>query len=188
MKVVVISDTHNQEHRLGHLSGDVLIHCGDLFNLFSPKPDDLARLDAWFGTLAFDAILVTGGNHDLALESALAHTQQPFSNAKVLVDAGVVIGGVRFYGSPWVPELSGHAFYANAEQLRIAWQKIPTHTDVLITHTPPANILDESRHGLSLGCPLLAYELQRIVPKVHCFGHVHASAGSCEAGSDGRGT
>jgi len=183
MKLVVISDTHNQHERLGKLHGDVLIHCGDMFNLFEPSDEDIAKIDAWFGKQDFDVILVTGGNHDASLEQTLRWTDQPFKNAYFLQDKVYSHKGVTFYGSPWTPELRGHAFYADVEGLRVAWSKIPTDTDVLVTHTPPAGILDMSSRGLELGCIDLERELKRVVPRIHCFGHVHASGGTLD--SDG---
>ncbi|KMW57491.1 hypothetical protein AIOL_002456 [Candidatus Rhodobacter oscarellae] len=95
----------------------------------------------------------------------------------MLHDTSVTISGVKFYGAPWVPELSRHAFYANERALRAAWLKIPADVDVLITHTPPAGVLDVSSRGQSLGCPLLAGRVKALGPRLHCFGHVHASAG-----------
>jgi len=59
-----------------------------------------------------------------------------------------------------------------------AWLRIPDDVDVLITHTPPAGVLDVSSRGAALGCKHLAKRLKKLKPTLHCFGHVHASAGS----------
>ena len=177
MNIAIISDTHGEHEKLGTLSGEVLIHCGDMFNLFSPGDDDVERMDEWFGKQDFELILCTGGNHDCALEDRLTITSNPFKNAIYLQDQSYVHRGVIFYGSPWIPELYGHAFYQDDDQLEKIWSEIPADTDVLITHTPPAGILDVSSRGLELGCVHLARELKRISPTLHCFGHVHASAG-----------
>ncbi len=178
MKISVISDTHDQHEKLGALSGDVLIHCGDMFTLANPCNDAVEKLDDWFSMQNFDVILCTGGNHDIALESRLLETDQPFDNAIYLQDESYCHNGVVFYGSPWVPELSSHAFYKNSAQRAERWSMIPDTTDVLITHTPPAGVLDVSSWGWSLGCKPLAQNLARISPRLHCFGHVHASSGS----------
>ena len=34
MKIVIISDAHERHDAFGSLEGDVLIHCGDMFDLF----------------------------------------------------------------------------------------------------------------------------------------------------------
>ena len=85
--------------------------------------------------------------------------------------------GLKFWGAPWVPMLDGHAFFADDDDLKSAWSRIPYDVDVLITHTPPEGILDRSGAEESLGCPFLADALQRVKPRLHCFGHVHAAAG-----------
>ncbi|MEM7059844.1 MAG: metallophosphatase domain-containing protein [Pseudomonadota bacterium] len=179
MRVVCISDTHGGHEALGVLEGDVLIHAGDVEHLFAPDPQALEKVDAWFGRQRFDHVLVTGGNHDLSLEQRVrCGNPQPFQNAIFLQDSGLEIDGVRFYGSPWVPMLDGHAFFADDAALSAAWLKIPFDVDVLITHTPPLSTLDTSSQGLVLGCRHLAPRVQGIAPRLHCFGHVHAAYGS----------
>ncbi len=64
MKITIISDTHGHHEKLGSLRGDVLIHCGDMFNMYSPNNDDIERMDDWFGKQDFEQILCVGGNHD----------------------------------------------------------------------------------------------------------------------------
>ena len=178
MKLVIISDTHGHHEALGTLSGDVLIHCGDMESLFNKDVCAIANMDNWFGRQQFDHVLCTGGNHDLAIEQQIRlGNHQPFRNATFLNDAGLTLDGVKFYGAPWVPDLAHHAFYADDAALKVAWSKIPNDVDVLLTHTPPAGMLDVSSRGLTLGCPHLRKRLGALRPTVHCFGHVHASAG-----------
>merc|ERR1712146_771157 len=58
------------------------------------------------------------------------------------------------------------------------WRKIPSETDVLITHTPPAghgDLIDECGRA---GCvDLLAEVTERVRPLYHVFGHVHDGFG-----------
>ena len=182
MKITIISDTHNLHHQFTALEGDVLIHCGDMFNLYDDDPSALKNIDDWFGKQNFDLILCTGGNHDHLLENHVKTRGNPFKNAVYLQDERYEYNGVVFYGSPWVPDLSRHAFYQNEAGLIAKWSRIPTDTDVLITHTPPFKILDQSSRGMVLGCEFLSRELARVAPKLHCFGHVHASPGMVKQG------
>lgn len=48
---------------------------------------------------------------------------------------------------------------------------------MLITHTPPAGVLDRTSGGRHCGCPDLLARVEQVGPSIHCFGHVHASAG-----------
>ena len=177
MKLTIISDTHLDQETLGVMSGDVLIHCGDMFNLFGGSSDDFERMDEWFGKQQFDLILCTGGNHDVEIERQLKHTPQPFKNAVFLNGERYEHKGVKFYGAPWVSDLSRHAFFMENEDLADAWEKIPNDTDILITHTPPRGVLDKSSRGRVVGCPYLAENIERVKPRLHCFGHIHHSSG-----------
>jgi len=182
MKLVILSDTHGRHESLGTLSGDVLVHCGDAQEGYGCNPHELEAFDAWLGEQAFDHVLSIGGNHDFTMEQRVHRGQRPLHHAVVLQDEEVTIDGRRFYGSPWTPDLEGFAYYQPDDQLRERWAAIPARPDVLITHTPPVGILDRNRRGRSLGCPLLAEQLDRIRPRVHVFGHVHASRGICRRG------
>ncbi len=181
-RVTVISDTHCRHDEIQLPAGDLLIHCGDMFNLSDRAPQQILAMDEWFGQQKFERILCTGGNHDRQLESDLKRRSQPFRNAHFLKDEAVEFRGLQIFGAPWVPYLSTQAFFQDRSGLAAAWAQVPTGIDILITHTPPKGILDTSRTGMSLGCPSLADELRRISPRVHCFGHVHAGAGRRQIG------
>lgn len=147
MRLVIVSDTHGRHEELGVLEGDVLIHCGDACDGFKRDHRDVERLDRWFSRQRFDAILCIGGNHDFALEERAAKGTQVLRNAIFLIDSPFEFRDVLFYGSPWTPELMGWAFYLEPEDAEARWSRIPRETDVLITHSPPAGILDLIAEG-----------------------------------------
>jgi Icc-related predicted phosphoesterase len=180
VKIVVISDTHELHEKLGVLAGDVLIHCGDSAYGFDQSDAQVERLDDWFGRQHFERILVIGGNHDFEIQKRVAAEERLFRNADYLQDKAFQFQGINFYGAPWVPELADWAFYLPQHELRRRWDLIPEDTDILITHTPPLNILDRNRRGKACGCPDLGERLIDLAPRVHCFGHVHASGGIIE--------
>ena len=64
MKIIVTADTHGGHAQLGVLSGDVLIHCGDVENMFAPDDSAVDNVDDWFATHDVDHVLCIGGNHD----------------------------------------------------------------------------------------------------------------------------
>ena len=188
MKIVVISDTHGREAELGVLEGDVLVHCGDVMGGLGQSDADLDRLDDWLGRQRFRHILVVGGNHDFALQRRAQRSgggsERVLRSATYLEDDGVVIDGLRFYGAPWIPALRGFAYYQRRPALARRWAAIPDDTDVLITHTPPRGVLNRTRRGQAIGCPSLRRRLLEVRPRLHCFGHVHASGGRL-VGEDG---
>ncbi len=184
MRIVIISDTHNLHGKLGVMRGDVLIHCGDGLNGFQQSRQSVEDMDDWFGRQEFDRIFYVGGNHDFELEDRVRAGLPALRNADFLQDEPRQYSGVIFYGAPWIPELNGSAFYLPNAEISAKWDLIPDDTNVLITHTPPKNVLDQNRHGEHCGCPELQRRLIDLKPRIHCFGHIHASGGKV----DHRGT
>lgn len=177
MRVIITSDTHGKHDELQELSGDVLIHCGDFCDGFSRDPNDIRRIDDWFGKQRFRHKLCVGGNHDFEAQEH-AEANPLFLNATYLVDAAITIEGVQFYGAPWVPTLDSWAYYLSDDELREKWKLIPDATDVLITHTPPWHILDRTGNSsIHCGCSHLAARVAELDLKLHCFGHNHSSYG-----------
>lgn len=171
----IVADTHRKHRELAIPKCDILIHCGDFCTFEREDEKTLADADAWFAEAPAGHVVCIGGNHDFLLQNR----QFRFGHATYLEDSGVEIGGLSIYGSPWCPDLSGFAYYATEEKLIEKWKMIPTGVDVLITHTPPLGILDVPSSGaVYLGCPHLRSELRRIKPRLHVFGHVHASHGT----------
>lgn len=182
MRLVIVSDTHGGHEMLGPIAGDVLIHCGDFALHGKTGPEQHEALDAWFARQDVRLVLVTGGNHDFELEDRTHGGRPAFRHAHYLEDSTVDFEGLRFYGAPWVPELRNWAYYLDGPRLADKWAAIPQDIDVLITHTPPRGILDTNTRGKSCGCPDLEARLATVRPRVHCFGHVHASAGQLTQG------
>jgi Icc-related predicted phosphoesterase len=180
LDIVIVSDTHGQHEALGDLHGDILIHCGDGCDGHRDDPAMHDRLDAWLARQRFGAIFAVGGNHDFEFERRARAGIPVFRAARALMDETVTWAGVRIHGSPWTPQLADWAFFGSEARLRAAWASVPSGIDILVTHTGPAGILDRNRYGHSIGCPHLATELARIRPRLHVFGHHHASAGHLE--------
>ena len=64
------------------------------------------------------------------------------------------------------------------EPCREHWRRIPSDTDILITHGPPLGFKDWCDSGDHAGCADLLREVQtRIKPLVHLFGHIHEDPG-----------
>jgi len=180
MKLCIISDTHNKHKRLGKLpEADVIIHCGDFTSM--GHSHEIVDFMKWYGKLdQYNYKIIIAGNHDWLFErnKFIALEKVP-ENVIYLEDEEVVIEGVKFYGTPVQLPFCNWAFNKPEERLIPHWQAIPDDTDVLITHQPPLSIFDWSVYDEKpTGSPSLYWEvMNRIKPKVHCFGHIHSGHG-----------
>jgi Icc-related predicted phosphoesterase len=130
-----------------------------------------------------------GGNHDFGMEDGgflrLLRLLALPDNIHYLQDSSVEIDGLNLYGFPWVPNLPTWAFHADEPTLQDKIGKIPSSTDILISHGPPAGILDEVlyAHYPHVGCPFMPDQVdRRIQPALYVCGHIHESYGTKEVG------
>ncbi|XP_063235415.1 UPF0046 protein C25E10.12 isoform X2 [Bacillus rossius redtenbacheri] len=116
-----------------------------------------------------------------SLEEAIQarHAKDALTNCTYLQDQGVMLYGLKIYGTPWQPEFCKWAFNVpRGEACLRKWEQIPGDTDVLVTHTPPVGYGDLCCSGVRAGCvELLATVQQRVRPRYHVFGHVHEGYG-----------
>jgi hypothetical protein len=86
---------------------------------------------------------------------------------------------ISIYGTPWLPDQNDWAFSATEpNELTRLHSKIPTNVDILITHGPPAGVLDQNNRGQSIGCSQLFNAVsERVKPRLHVFGHCHEAYG-----------
>jgi Icc-related predicted phosphoesterase len=180
MKLCIISDTHNYHKRLGTLpEADAIIHCGDFTSV--GKEHEVRDYLKWYSKLEqYKYKLIIAGNHDWLFERAgmLARSLVP-KNVKYLQDNGTEIEGIKFWGTPVQPPFNNWAFNRYESKLKEHWAAIPDDIDVLITHCPPYMIMDYVPYSMQHeGSPSLYVEVvNRIKPKVHCFGHIHEGYG-----------
>lgn len=181
MRLVLISDTHGLHRRVQIPDGDLLIHAGDLTN--HGELDQVADFNAWLGDLPHPHKIVIAGNHDFCFEQS-DHAAKLLTHATYLFDAGVTVGGVRIWGSPWQPWFFDWAFnLQRGPELRAKWRLIPTGTDILVTHGPPRGFGDLTAGGERAGCADLLDEMRtRIRPQLHVFGHIHEGYGTMRDG------
>ena len=178
MKLCIISDTHNKHKKLILPEADTIVHCGDFTSLgYEHEIRDFLK---WYSKLPYKHKIIIAGNHDLLFErnGLLARSYVP-DNVHYLEDSGIELDGVNFYGSPVQLPFMDYAFMRPEKKLELHWKAIPDGTDVLITHCPPFSIGDYvKRDHLHKGSPSLYWEVvERIKPKVHCFGHIHYGYG-----------
>lgn len=183
MKLCIISDTHTYHEHIGidndKYIADVLIHCGDITG--NGGIQAIEKFLAWFSSLdQFKYKIFIAGNHDRLFEKNNLRAREAVpENVIYLEDEETVIEGIKFYGTPVQKHFCNWAFNRDEAKMAQHWAAIPDDTDVLITHNPPYSILDLVPYqGECHGSPTLYKEaLERIKPKVHCFGHIHEGYG-----------
>jgi len=177
MRIVFISDTHGLHDELSLPAGDLIIHAGDITDHGS-KPEVEAFL-SWFSALDYPHKIFIGGNHDIFLDEYPVDLLELLpSNVTYLRNNGCEIAGIKIWGSPVSPDLMDWAFGKRRSEMAAHWKYMPRQIDILITHTPPFGILDRSSAHHQLGCESLLRKVKNINPKIHVFGHIHASYGT----------
>ncbi|XP_078331811.1 metallophosphoesterase MPPED2-like isoform X3 [Crassostrea virginica] len=166
IRFVCISDTHGKIEGSGNKlpSGDVLLHAGDFTQRGQMR--EIEKFNSYLGSLPYKIKVVIAGNHDIsfddsmnelrlngfglqksAIESYLSarglrSVPELLTNAIYLQDSSVTICGIKIYGSPWQPVFCDWGFnLSRGEDILEKWQKIPTNTQILITHGPPVGHL-----------------------------------------------
>ena len=96
-----------------------------------------------------------------------------------LNDSGVVIDGLKIWGSPIQPDFFNWAFNRKrGEEIKKHWDLIPNDTNILITHGSPYGISDLCAHGERVGCEELLLKVNELRDlSVHAFGHIHEGYG-----------
>lgn len=180
MRICIISDTHMQHQYLPDLEGaDVLIHCGDITGSGSERAVEMFM--EWFEHLdQFKYKILVAGNHDFLFElDVLRAKELTPDNVIYLEDDSITIDGINFYGTPAQKRFGRWAFNKSESKLTQHYEAIPDNVDVLITHAPPYGIGDlVVRGNTHEGSQVLYHEvINRIKPKIHCFGHIHEDYG-----------
>jgi len=73
IRIVAISDTHNQHDELELPEGNILVHCGDFTNTGS-YPEILLFV-RWFAAQPHPTKLLVFGNHDISTDSMFVPQQ-----------------------------------------------------------------------------------------------------------------
>jgi Icc-related predicted phosphoesterase len=186
MKIVCISDTHKYHHKVDLPDGDVLVHAGDL--TARGAIGDLNNFAMWLHDLDFEHKVVIAGNHDFCFEDerrgqAINILTSGRRDVHYLENEGIEIGGKYFWGSPQTLFFNDWAFNVKGEDnLMDYFERIPEKTDVLITHGPPYEVLDEVKNSRPnedphVGSVALKERVHEVVPDLHVFGHIHEDYG-----------
>ena len=186
VRIVAISDTHNLHEDLQNVpDGDVLIHCGD--GLRRGGDEDAVRaLGQWLASQPHAVKVVTGGNHDATLEKLpRARVAELLgSDVSFVANEGFEIEGIRIFVSPYSNANSSRSpnrAFQGDDVLAELRATLPAFAkeglDVLVSHGPPAGILDKGA-----GSGALAELVCDTKPRYHIFGHQHNCFGTIVKG------
>jgi len=187
MKIIFLSDTHNKHNLipkelLENIDGsvDTIVHSGDISS--RGTEDEVLAFLNWYSELPFKNKIFIPGNHDWFFEKASSHiikyTLDKYPNITLLMDSGVEIDGIKFWGSPATPYFHGWAFNYIGDNIKKVWELIPLDTHVLMTHGPIFGYLDTTLEGDRTGCEYLRETLPTLTElKVHVCGHIHEAYG-----------
>jgi len=132
-----------------------------------------AKVFAW---LRGRPMLSVGGNHDFISLSAMLWDAGV--DAHRITPGGVSLSGFRFAGFSDIPWIAGEWNGETHDLSGVVAATFQTPPDVLVTHAPPAGVLD-TYAGRSVGIgPLmsaLCWNDHNI--RAHFFGHVHDGGG-----------
>lgn len=186
MKILLISDTHNQHENIpsrfiDNADGDIdmIIHAGDLTG--SGSRAQIKPFFEWYEKLPFKHKIVIAGNHDFFFEQAPEYEIEAFlaeyPGVTYLNDSGVEVDGFKIWGSPITPYFCNWAFNRVGDTIKKHWDLIPQDTNILVTHGPIYGYLDKvGRHGK--GCEYLLETVKSLPDlKLHVFGHIHEGYG-----------
>ena len=195
----LLSDTHGNQ-KITVDPCDFLLLSGDICPLGIDTQPTLSEhwlnttFNAWLEEQPAKHIIFIAGNHDFAFDRKPEHSHRinhiidslP-ENVHYLQDSEIIIDGIKFYGSPYTPWFWDWAFNLpkdDAIAAQACWGKIPSDTDVLLTHGPAAGILDANKTYEPCGCPDLLNRIGQLRGlKLHLFGHIHDSFGSKQVGN-----
>lgn len=185
LKIWHFSDSHNYHDLLKIPDNiDIAIFSGDESNYYCQYKNEPECRDFinWFSALKIKYKVMIAGNHS----SYIFHNTRKFrklceeKNIIYLENETIEIEGIKIFGTPITPTFGNWYFQKSRDKLDKFWKNIPDDTDILVVHGPPKGILDlseDKNHRLeNCGCKALKrHVIERIKPKLMCFGHIHSN-------------
>lgn len=202
LRICHISDLHNRHRQIRwgdtDLSKiDVIVCSGDISG--RGRRSEVENFFKWWRTLPYQYKVLISGNHDLCfdpdingydkdeflphypdwLRDQLEEYKESYGH-HYLENQGVEIDGIKFWGSPITPTFGyGWAFNkGRGDPIKEVWDKIPSDTDVIITHGPPLHMGDYAEmNQVFVGCEDLRKRIKIVKPLLHFSGHIHEGYG-----------
>ncbi len=180
MKLLVFSDLHNDfrtASKLVELSNtvDVVVGAGD----FCVVRQGLNKIIAPLSAISQPTVLVPGNSES---DEELLQACRSWESAHVLHGRQVTIAEIPFFGIgggiPITPFGSWSYDFSEDEAVKLL-RDCPS-SGVLVSHSPPAGVLDTSSDGRSLGSQAVLETILNKKPNLVVCGHIHGSAGQID--------
>ena len=180
MKLLVFSDLHNDfrtASKLVELSNtvDVVVGAGD----FCVARQGLGEIIAPLSAITKPTVLVPGNSES---NEELLQACRQWGSARVLHGSWTTIAEIPFFGIgggiPITPFGSWSYDFTEDEAYDLL-RNCPAG-GVLVSHSPPAGVLDVSSDGRSLGSQAVRETILIKKPNLVVCGHIHGSAGQID--------
>lgn len=189
MKIVAISDVHGKWNKLTIPECDILISSGDYS--FRGETHMIKDFHRWLNKQEAGYIVSVQGNHELWVEKnfqeAKAIAEKECPGVFFMEEGPIDIEGLKLWCSAMTPEFYSWAYNRRrGPDIKRHWDSIPDDVNILITHGPPAGILDvvynvDGTPKERVGCHDLYDRVMGLKDlKHHIFGHIHSSYGHAE--------
>jgi len=193
MRICLCSDIHGQTSKVNIPECDLLLIAGD--NAPWSYSDTIYTQSNWYNDIfekwaknqPTNEWYATFGNHCFAGQRVFGlfsgYLKQHF-----LVDRQVIYQNKIIYGTPWSIDFGRWAFNLPECRLEERWKNIPDNVNILITHAPPYEILDDvdryeygmyNHETIYIGSPTLRNRIKELNNlQLHVFGHAHQLGGN----------
>ena len=177
MRLLLFSDVHRDTGAAADLvkrarTVDVVVGAGD----YSTVHEGLEEIVSVLQQIEVPTILVPGNSETI---DELRQACSEWESAHVLHGNGVTVGGMTFFGlGGGVPVTPFGAWsYDFTEQEALALLSDCPARGVLVSHSPPKGVVDESADGKNLGSTAVRDTVIAQNPLLVVCGHIHPSAG-----------
>jgi Icc-related predicted phosphoesterase len=183
LRTFILSDTHGYHKNIDIPNNiDLIIHAGDFTRSYNMKKEFFDFIN-WYSNIPVKYKILVAGNHDgfIFENKSFAKEYMKEKDIIYLEDSSVIIEGIKFYGTPWVPTFYDWFFMKDDLELSYIFNSIDKDTNVLISHGPPYSVLDKNRMGQKCGSKSLMNKISKLSDlKYSIFGHIHEDRGSLE--------
>lgn len=164
LRIVFAGDTLGQHRSLAVPEGDIFIYTGSWCSKTAPK-GEFDDFRDWLVGLPHNHKILVGNSSPNALRDA-GQNQALFPGITYLQDRLLTVEGLTIYGTPWREEsaTTSSIWARSSDSLVRAWSRVPEHLDILVTMSPPKDILD---HGT--GSSILLQQVLIKKPRIHVF-------------------